>query len=1273
MNELGTLAGSRIWGGSQFSFSRAFYLPALLALFTACSPSKNSKVSFTIDPIPPSLFSSLSMDRNSSSLRIDDPMNRYSLRSRSQAPWAPDSISSFDCVFVNVMGELIGEWDANKAVVQANPGCGYLGTYSSLISLQTGGTTTLYVTLGSARIIQVVGVRSKVGCSGTLDSTTAAALASYPGMFEVGRAVTDTFQDVDLTINNTYSSSATRDFRCNLGSPPDGTDTTSPTDGGNLAGSPSATSVSLTWSAATDNSTLASALLYKVVQASTTSSINTVANADAATTVTDWTANITSASATGLTTSTAYAFAVLVKDEAGNKSLYTPISVTTGIPDSTAPTVGGSFSGAPGSTTIALAWNAATDNVTAAASLEYKVVTASLTSSINTITLANSASTVQDWTANITSYSVTGLTQEVTYAYAVLVRDAAHNMALYTPISVTTILPESTPPTITAGSLSGGTSQTTATLVWTAGTDNSTPASFLQYKIVTGALTTDINTTTLADAATTVQNWTTNIATYTVTGLTAGTTYAYAVLVKDMSSNLSLYTPISLTTSASGLTNAVTIPFKPVGDSATMIPISNYGLNSGFFLNSSYYQLTRGTYDYLLKMNLSGTVDTSFGSRGFQRISTISGAPGSLSNGTNWQVCNGNAYFYWSDSGTYRLYRANLAATPVTITDLSASTAVTTGGVIYDMNCVGTKVVTTWILNGVANCTPSNSSCVAVAAYDTVSATNVNSGNIAQSVVSNIGAPFMDALGSLWLFSFNHWFQLFDPEDLSLGTKQTWHWINNSTYFDGSQFLSANDLLLYAKSGGTNARFWSDSVANLLSLFTSGTATPTFTYPWLTDGENISDTRYCRFGSNYLGYIDSYATYPNYSFRAAVFNQSGTTGVRSSIFNNADQLLLSNSSYYNFYTGRYYLSLACDDLNERGAFAYLNPSSQLVVNLIDATANDTYLSGLATSLGSLYPSFSHSTTTYALNYRISEQASTITVTPTSAQSAATIEVKMNDGSYNSVTSGTSSSSLTLTSGNNTILIRVTAPDATTTRIYTINISNGICAAGYYDDGTHVCVESGTGYFSTGVASTRSSCSNKPGNSQYTSSTATSSTCPWSCNSGYVSDGLSCNAYPNSTLLSCNSNEIAVGVRGRSGSIIDKLGMRCAPFQNGQIIGSTRNGPSYGGTGGSTFNLDGTLDCPAGYAIYTLNGNYGNYESVERTGRLQVRCINLSTGGNGTYIPGPFAYWGSTADLGAFNFECGSSVNPGGSYITGMVIDNQGGSSYVGKILGISCR
>jgi chitodextrinase len=57
--------------------------------------------------------------------------------------------------------------------------------------------------------------------------------------------------------------------------------------------------------------------------------VNSVEDADGATTVQDWTQNITADQADGLTSGTTYWFQVIVRDEAGNMSIYTELSATT--------------------------------------------------------------------------------------------------------------------------------------------------------------------------------------------------------------------------------------------------------------------------------------------------------------------------------------------------------------------------------------------------------------------------------------------------------------------------------------------------------------------------------------------------------------------------------------------------------------------------------------------------------------------------------------------------------------------------------------------------------------------------------------------------------------------------------------------------------------------------------------------------------------------------------------------------------------------------------
>ena len=105
-------------------------------------------------------------------------------------------------------------------------------------------------------------------------------------------------------------------------------DITAPVPGTNIIfSSTAATGVTVAWGAASDNATAAANLQYKLVRSGT--SISDVTAAEAATLVMDYTANKLSYSAVGLSATTTYHFAVIVKDEVGNKALYADQSVTT--------------------------------------------------------------------------------------------------------------------------------------------------------------------------------------------------------------------------------------------------------------------------------------------------------------------------------------------------------------------------------------------------------------------------------------------------------------------------------------------------------------------------------------------------------------------------------------------------------------------------------------------------------------------------------------------------------------------------------------------------------------------------------------------------------------------------------------------------------------------------------------------------------------------------------------------------------------------------------
>lgn len=101
----------------------------------------------------------------------------------------------------------------------------------------------------------------------------------------------------------------------------------------------------------------------------------------------------------------------------------------------------------------------------------------------------------------------------------------------------------------------------------------------------------------------------------------------------------------------------------------------------------------------------------------------------------------------------------------------------------------------------------------------------------------------------------------------------------------------------------------------------------------------------------------------------------------------------------------------------------------------DANAD---LSSLTLSSGTLSPSFNSTTTSYSVT--MDNAADWITVTPTAAQANATIEVRVNDGTYANVPSSSASAALALNIGSNTVEVRVTAPNGISTKTYTFSVT-----------------------------------------------------------------------------------------------------------------------------------------------------------------------------------------------------------------------------------------
>ncbi|TLS50664.1 hypothetical protein FE782_18335 [Paenibacillus antri] len=294
------------------------------------------------------------------------------------------------------------------------------------------------------------------------------------------------------------------------GTPP--ADTTAPqAPTGLTSAGHTATTVSLYWTAATDN---VGVVGYDIYAGTTKLNARPVTG--------------TSYVAYGLTPSTAYSFTVKAKDRAGNESAASNAvaATTNAVPDLIPPSAPTLSSTGVTDSTVSLAWTASSDNVAVAG---YDVY--------NGTTKAN-GSLITD-----TVFTVAGLAAATPYTFIVKAVDAAANeSAASNAVTVTTAtyLPaDSTPPSVPANLVVSARTDTTITLGWTASTDNAAVAGYDVY--VGGA---KVNGTLVAGTS------------YVAAGLIANTQYAIYVKAVDTSNNES---------AASATINARTLETPPAG------------------------------------------------------------------------------------------------------------------------------------------------------------------------------------------------------------------------------------------------------------------------------------------------------------------------------------------------------------------------------------------------------------------------------------------------------------------------------------------------------------------------------------------------------------------------------------------------------------------------------------------------------------------------------------------------------------------------------------
>jgi putative cell wall-binding protein/fibronectin type 3 domain-containing protein len=342
-----------------------------------------------------------------------------------------------------------------------------------------------------------------------------------------------------------------------------------PADASLTASSVTGTSVTLTWSEATDNVAVAGYRLYRgtTLVGTTSSEVRTL-------------------TVTGLSPATSSTFTVQAVDGVGNESTTGPSTSATTL-DTVAPTwpAGASLTASSvAATSLTLSWSAATDNLGVAG---YVVL--------------RDGVEIGTTSADERSLAVTGLSPGRAYTFEVQAVDAAGNVSADGPSRAVTTA-DAVAPTWPAGAAVTVTERTytSVTITWPAATDDS--GAVASYRIHANGGAAPV--LTVGGDRTTA----------TVTGLTPGTSYTFTVQARDAAGNTSLDGP-SVATSTLADT---TLPTWPAGAALTFSSVTATGMTITWpeatddVGVTGYVVLRRNNAGELVQVGTRGPADRSF-------------------------------------------------------------------------------------------------------------------------------------------------------------------------------------------------------------------------------------------------------------------------------------------------------------------------------------------------------------------------------------------------------------------------------------------------------------------------------------------------------------------------------------------------------------------------------------------------------------------------------------------------------------------------------------